>query len=410
MTHAPLDGIRVLDASQVLSGPYCSMMLADAGADVIKVEPVDGGDHVRSWLTEGEPGFSAYFYAANRSKRSVTIDLKRPAGRELFLDLAERSDVVLENFRPGVMARLGVGYEDVRKRNSAVVYCSVSGFGQEGPLSRKAAYDLIAAGYGGTMSVTGEEGGRYARPGVPISDLLAAMAAAYSITLALRSRERSGEGAYIDISLLDAQLFAMSHHVVAYQVTGREPGLHGSAHPQVAPYQTFRTADGDMNVAVLNEKQWRAFSEVTGHPEWLADERYATAGSRNAHRRDLERDIERALSTRSAREWIVALEGAGIACGPINTTRDLVRDEQLARRGMYLDLDTKDAGPLRLPGAPWRGPGVMEKWSAPPALGEHTEAVLGEVLGLAPERIATLRADGVISCAEEQRSTAGGRS
>ena len=407
MTEPPLGGIRVLDASQVLSGPYCSMMLADAGADVIKVEPVDGGDHVRSWRTEGDPGFSAYFHAANRSKRSVTIDLKHPGGRALFLDLAERSDVVLENFRPGVMARLGVGYDDVRARNARVVYCSVSGFGQEGPLSRKAAYDLIAAGYGGTMSVTGDAGGRYVRPGVPISDLLAAMAAAYSIALALRSRERSGEGTYIDISLLDAQLFAMSHHLVAYQVTGREPGLHGSAHPQVAPYQTFKTADADMNVAVLNEKQWRAFCEVAGHPEWLADQRYATAGSRNAHRRDLERDIESALATRPAREWIEALEGVGIACGPINTTRDLVRHPQLEGRGMYLDVDT-DAGPLRLAGAPWRGPGVMDRWSPPPALGEHTEAVLLEVLGLTPERIAALRADGVITCAEQHPSATGG--
>jgi formyl-CoA transferase/CoA:oxalate CoA-transferase len=215
MTQAPLAGIRVLDASQVLSGPYCSMMLADAGAEVIKIEPVDGGDHVRSWITEGD--FSAYFYAANRSKRSVTIDLKRAGGRALFLDLAERSDVVLENFRPGVMARLGVGYDDVRARNPRAVYCSISGFGQTGPLAPKAAYDLIAAGYGGTMSVTGDAGGRYVRPGVPISDLLAALTAAYSITLALRSRDTTGEGAYLDISLLDGQLFAMSHHLVAYR-------------------------------------------------------------------------------------------------------------------------------------------------------------------------------------------------
>jgi formyl-CoA transferase/CoA:oxalate CoA-transferase len=408
MTQAPLAGIRVLDASQVLSGPYCSMMLADAGAEVIKIEPVDGGDHVRSWITEGD--FSAYFYAANRSKQSVTIDLKRTGGRALFLDLAERSDVVLENFRPGVMARLGVGYDDVRARNPRAVYCSISGFGQAGPLAPKAAYDLIAAGYGGTMSVTGDAGGRYVRPGVPISDLLAAMTAAYSITLALRSRDTTGEGAYLDISLLDGQLFAMSHHLVAYQVTGQEPGLHGSAHPQVAPYQTFRTADGEMNVAVLNEKQWRAFCEVVGHREWLDDGRYTTTGSRNTHRRDLERDIEGALASRSARAWIAALESAGIACGPINTTRDLVRDPQLESRGMYLDLDTKDAGHLRIPGAPWRGPGIMDRWSAPPALGEHTDRVLREVLGLAPERIAALRAEGVIASVERQATATGGRS
>jgi crotonobetainyl-CoA:carnitine CoA-transferase CaiB-like acyl-CoA transferase len=409
MTEAPLAGIRVLDASQVLSGPYCSMMLADAGADVIKVEPVDGGDHVRSWLTDGETAFSAYFYAANRSKRSVTINLKRPEGRALFLDLAAKSDVVLENFRPGVMARLGVAYADVRERNPRAVYCSVSGFGQDGPLSRKAAYDLIAAGYGGTMSVTGDPGGRYVRPGVPVSDLLAAMAAAYSILLALRTRETTGEGAYIDISLLDAQLFAMSHHLVAYQVTGREPGLHGSAHPQVAPYQTFRTADGDMNVAVLAEKQWQAFCEVVGHDEWLRDERYTTAGSRNVHRRELERDIEGALASRPAREWIPTLEGAGIACGPINTTRDLVSNAHLEQRSMYLDVKTADAGTLRIPGAPWRAPGVLNTWSAPPALGEHTDEVLRDVLGFDEAKIGALRRSGVVAPAEERTPAAGGR-
>src|SRR5437762_411137 len=315
------------------------MMLADAGADVIKVEPTDGGDHVRSWITEGE--FSAYFHAANRSKRSVAVDLKQPDGRALFLDLAARSDIVLENFRPGVMARLGVGYEQVRSVNRRAIYCSVSGFGQTGPLAHKAAYDLIAAGYGGTMSVTGDEGGRYVRPGVPVSDLLAALAAAYSITLALRTRERTGEGAYIDISLLDAQLFAMSHHLVAYQVTGREPGLHGSAHPQVAPYQTYRTKDGVMNVAVLNEKQWRAFCVALGHLEWSDDARYRSASSRNAHRRELERDIEGALASRTTDEWLVLLETAGIACGPINTTADLIRDAHLEQSGMYLDVNTE---------------------------------------------------------------------
>ena len=409
MSVAPLDGIRVLDASQVLSGPYCSMMLADAGADVIKIEPVDGGDHVRSWLTDGDHAFSAYFYAANRSKRSVALDLKSDAGRALFLDLAARSDVLLENFRPGVMDRLGVGYDDVRARNPRIIYCSVSGFGQTGPLAKKAAYDLIAAGYGGMMSVTGEQGGRYVRPGVPVSDLLAAMSAAYSITLALRTRERTGEGCRIDISLLDAQLFAMSHHLVAYQATGREPGLHGSAHPQVAPYQTFRASDGDLNIAVLNEKGWRAFCEVLGHAEWLDDERYATAGSRNAHRKALERDVESALATRTKAEWLAALDAAGIACGPINTTADLVREPQSEHRGMYLDVDTPEVGPVRIPGAPWRAPGVMERWSAPPRLGEHTDEVLREVLGLAPERIAALRDQGVGSDAGAQPIAGGKR-
>ncbi|HEX9268571.1 MAG TPA: CoA transferase, partial [Candidatus Limnocylindria bacterium] len=352
-------------------------------------------DHVRSWL-QGRSPLSPYLIAANRSKRSVTIDLKQPGGKELVLELARRSDIFLENFRPGVMARLGLGYEDVKRVRPDVIYCSVSGFGQSGPLSHKLAYDLIAAGYGGMMSVTGEEGGRPVRPGVPTSDLLAAMTAAYSITVALLQRQRGGDGCYLDIALLDGQLFAMAHHVLAYQLTHVLPGLHGSAHPQVAPYQTYRTATTDINIAVLTDKQWRAFCALVGHPEWTRDPRYASPGMRNQHRRELERDIEVVLADRPAAEWLGLLEDAGIPCGPINTTADLVADPQLEQRGMYLELDHPTVGRLRVPSAPWRGPGVMERWTPPPELGEHTDSVLHEVLGLEPTRIAQLRREHVI--------------
>jgi len=403
---APLAGVRVLDLSQALAGPYCSMMLADAGADVIKIEPPDGGDHVRSWLPSGA-SVSPYILAANRSKRSVTIDLKRPGGTELLLDLARRSDIFLENFRPGVAARLGVGYEQVRTVRPDVIYCSVSGFGQTGPLSHKLAYDLIASGYGGTMSVTGEEGGRPVRAGVPVSDVVAAMSAAYSITLALMTRSRTGEGAYLDIALLDGQLFAMAHHLLAYELTGRVPGAQGSAHPQVAPYQTYRTASIGINVAVLTEKQWSAFCALLGHAEWLDDPRYASPGTRNQHRRELESAIEDVLMRRPAKDWLRLLEDAGIPCGPINTTAELVADEHLEHRAMYLDLDHPDAGHLRIPSAPWRGPGVMERWTPPPELGEHTDAVLREVLGASSVRLQALRDQGVIGQPPRQPVTGG---
>ena len=391
---APLAGVRVLDLSQAMSGPYATMMLADAGADVIKLEPPDG-DHVRAWL-QGRTPVSPYIMAANRSKRSVVIDLKQDAGRELALALAAQCGVLVENFKPGVAARLGIGYDDVRRKNPRIVYCSVSGFGQTGPLSNKVAYDLIAAGYGGTMSVTGEEGGRYVRPGVPASDLLAAMASAYSIVLALMQRERTDEGCYLDIALLDGQLFAMAHHLLAYQATGKVPGLHGSAHPQVAPYQTYRTGTTDINVAVLTDKQWRAFCRLLGHDAWLADPRLRSPGTRNAHRRELEREIEAVLATRPATYWIAAFEDAGVPCGPINTTAELLDDAHLRQRGMYLEYDDPDIGRVRVPGAPWRGPGIMERWTPPPRLGEHTDEVLREILGLSDARLDALRRDHVI--------------
>jgi crotonobetainyl-CoA:carnitine CoA-transferase CaiB-like acyl-CoA transferase len=391
----PLAGIRVLDLSQAMSGPYATMMLADAGADVIKLEPPDG-DHVRSWV-QGRIPVSPYLIAANRSKRSVVVDLKHNAGREIVLALAEQSDVVVENFKPGVVGRLGIGYEDVRRVNPRVVYCSISGFGQSGPLSHKVAYDLIASGYGGTMSVTGEKDSRYVRPGVPTADLIAATISAYSITLALMQRERTNEGCHLDLALLDGQLFAMAHHLLAYQATGRVPGLHGSAHPQVAPYQTYRTGTTDINIAVLTDKQWRAFCLLLGHGEWLADPRYVSPGTRNAHRGELEREIEAVLATRSAKEWLATLEEAGVPCGPINTTAELMDVDQLRQRGMYLEYDDPEIGCVRVPGAPWRGQGVMERWTPPPRLGEHTDEVLSEVLGLSRTRLERLRKDGVIA-------------
>jgi crotonobetainyl-CoA:carnitine CoA-transferase CaiB-like acyl-CoA transferase len=401
----PLAGIRVLDLSQALSGPYATMMLADAGADVIKVEPPDG-DHVRSWL-QGSVPVSPYLLAANRSKRSLVVDLKHKAGREIVLALAQHSDVVVENFKPGVVARLGIAYDDVRQINPRAVYCSISGFGQLGPFSHKVAYDLIASGYGGTMSVTGEPDGRYVRPGVPTADLIAATVAAYSILLSLMQRERSGQGFYLDLALLDGQVFAMAHHLLAFQATGALPGLHGSAHPQVAPYQTYRTGTTDINIAVLTDKQWRAFCSVLGHLEWLADPRYLSPGTRNAHRRVLEREIEAVLVTRCAKDWLEALENVGVPCGPINTTADLLDVEQLRQRGMYLEYDDPDIGRIRVPGAPWRGPGVLEQWTPPPRLGEHTEDVLREVLGLSSYRLEELRSEGVIAARSAELVTRG---
>lgn len=393
----PLEGVHVLDLSQALSGPYAGMMLADGGADVIKIEPVEGGDHVRHWLTNGPDPLSPYFLTANRTKRSVAIDLKQDAGRALLLDLAERADVLLENFRPGAMERLGLGYDEVKRRNPALIYCSVSGFGQTGPLRDRLAYDLIAAGYGGTMSVTGDVGGRYCKPGVPVSDLTAGMSAAYSIVLALLRRAKTDEGCHIDISLYDGLVSTMAQHLVAYQATGQVPKLAGSAHPQVAPYQTFRTGTTDINVAVLNDRQWKGLCTVIGRGDWLADPRFARAGMRADHRAELEREIEAILATRPAAAWLELLGDAGVPCGPINTVADLMTDPHLAAREMFLTMERPGGGTLKIPAAPWRGPGVLEHWTPPPNLGEHTDAVLREVLALSDERIAALREAGVVA-------------
>jgi crotonobetainyl-CoA:carnitine CoA-transferase CaiB-like acyl-CoA transferase len=257
------------------------------------------------------------------------------------------------------------------------------------------------------MSVTGDEGGRYVRPGIPTSDIIAAMVSAYSIVLALMQRERSDEGCYLDLALLDGQLFAMAHHLLAYQVTGTVPGLHGSAHPQVAPYQTYRTGTTDINIAVLTDKQWRAFCTLLGQEEWLADPRYASPGTRNAHRRELEQQIEAVLATRSALEWIAAFEEAGVPCGPINTAAELMDLDQLRQRGMYLEYDDPEIGRVRVPGAPWRGPGVMGSWTPPPRLGEHTDEVLSEVLGLDGARLYELRNEGVIGARSKELAARG---
>ena len=393
----PLQGVRVLDLSQALSGPFAGMMLADGGADVIKVEPVGVGDHVREWLTTGADPVSPYFLTANRTTRSIAIDLKQDAGRALLLELAERSDVLLENFRPGAMNRLGLGYEAVRQRNPRLIYCSVSGFGQTGPLADRQAYDLIAAGYGGTMSVTGEAGGRYCKPGVPVADLTAGMSAAYSIVLALMQREHSGQGCHLDISLYDGLVSTMAQHLVAYQATGRLPQLSGSAHPQVAPYQTFRTGTTDINVAVLNERQWQVFCRVIEREDWLNDARFVRPGMRANHREELVSAIEAVFATRPAAEWLALLNDAGVPSGPINTAAELMTDPHLEARDMFLTIDRPGAKSVRIPAAPWRGPGVLEDWTPPPALGEHTSEILREVLALSDERITALREAGTVA-------------
>ncbi|PPC74705.1 formyl-CoA transferase [Pokkaliibacter plantistimulans] len=392
----PLSGVKVLDFTQALSGPYCTMMLADAGAEIFKVEPVEHGDHVRDWRYPGS-SMSPYFLAANRSKKSAAIDLKSPRGKALALALAKECDIIVENFRPGVMTRLGLSPEVIRAVNPRVIFCSISGFGQNGPLASRPAYDLIASGYGGSMSVTGDQGGMPCKLGIPAADIMGAMSAAYSIMLALKQREKTGEGQHLDISMVDTQISAMAYHLLNYQMTGSMPVRMGSANPLMSPYQSFETADQDINLGVLNERQWAAFCVALDEPEWRDDPRFNRVQARLKNRKTLCEMISLKLKTNNATHWLERLSTAGVPCGPIRTVQDLVSDHEMDDRKILVDVEL-DGKTIRVPGAPWKGIGVKASDTLPPQLGSSTHEVLATVLGLSTEEIGSLEADGVIAC------------
>ena len=392
----PLTGIKVLDFTQALSGPYCTMMLADAGAEIIKVEPLEHGDHVRDWRYP-DSSMSPYFLAANRSKKSVAIDLKSPQGKALALELAKKCDIIVENFRPGVMARLGLDSDVILDINPQAIFCSISGFGQTGPLATRPAYDLIASGYGGSMSVTGDLDGMPCKPGIPAADIMGAMSASYSIMLALKQREKTGKGQHLDISMVDTQISAMAYHLLNYQMTGAMPIRMGSANPLMSPYQSFETADQDINLGVLNERQWAAFCVALDEPEWRDDPRFNRAQARLQNRKVLCDMITMKLKTKKGEHWLERLSSAGVPCGPIRTVQDLVEDNEMDDREILVDVEL-DGKIIKVPGAPWKGIGVAASNTLPPQLGSSTYDVLTSTLGLAKEEISLLEANKVIVC------------
>jgi crotonobetainyl-CoA:carnitine CoA-transferase CaiB-like acyl-CoA transferase len=392
------EGVRVLDLSRMLAGPYGSMLLADMGAEVIKVEEPDGGDPMRvmgpPFLEGGE---SAYFLSINRNKKSIALDLTRPAGREVFLDLAARADVVWENFRPGVLDRLGLTYAALSAANPRLILCSISAYGQGGPYRDWPAFDLALQAMGGAMSITGEEGGRPVRMGLPMGDLAGGMFGAFAVAGALFRRSRTGRGAHVDLALLDCQVSLLTYVAQYYWADGRVPGRMGSGHASVVPYQALATRDGHLIVAVFAEKFWGGFCRAVEHPEWEADPRFATNRDRVAHRTTLVGLIETTFAKRSTEEWLERLQAAGVPAAPILGVDRVLADPQVAHRRMVVEIEHPRLGRLPTLGTPIKVDGAMEpSVTAAPALGEHTDAILAGLLGYPAERVAALRHEGVV--------------
>jgi crotonobetainyl-CoA:carnitine CoA-transferase CaiB-like acyl-CoA transferase len=398
-----LDDVVVLDLSHALAGPFASTMLADYGASVIKIEPLEG-EMARGW---GPPFYgdeAAYFVNLNRNKQSVTIDLKHPEGRELFFRLADRADVVLENLRVGAVARLGIDYPRVRERQPRIVYCSVSGFGQEGPFRERAALDLIVQAESGMISITGEPGSHGVRCGVSIADITAGMYAAFGILTALHARARTGCGQYVDVSMLDGQLGILSGVIAAYLADGLVPQPLGTAYGAVLPYQAFRTKSRDIAIGIGSDRLWRAFCPLVGLAHLSGDPRYATNAARSANRASLVEALQEALLRRTYEEWESILTPAGIPVGAINTIAQVAAHPQVRARGTLVESEHPIAGRIRTVAPPVRlsdTPGAVRMPA--PLLGEHTDRVLRERAGLSGSDIARLRASGVIGPAAARR-------
>ena len=378
----PLDGLLVVDLTRVLSGPYCTMLLADMGARVIKIEQPGKGDDTRAWGPPFQGGESAYFLSINRNKESLALDIKQPRGREFLERLLARADVLVENFRPGTMERLGLGYAAIRPRFPRLVYCSISGFGQSGPRREQPGYDAVMQAEGGLMSITGEADGPPYRLGVAISDIVTGMFAAQGITLALLARERTGHGQLVDISMLDATAALLTYQAAIYFATGRNPVRMGNRHPSIAPYETFSASDGDFVVAVGNDEQWRRFCTTAGLDALAGDARFATNRDRVAHYAELKPVLESHLRTRPRDEWIRVLTAAGIPCGSVRDIGEVLGDPQVAARNMIQTVDHQTLGSINVLGTPLKlseTPGAVRQ--APPTLGQHTDAILREFGG-----------------------------
>ncbi|UCF75480.1 MAG: CoA transferase [Betaproteobacteria bacterium] len=404
----PLSHIRVLDLSRVLAGPWAGQNLADLGAEVIKVERPKSGDDSRAfgppWLKDRDgkdTRESAYFASANRGKKSVTVNLSKPGGQNLVRELAAQSDVLLENYKHGDLARYGLGYEDLRKINPRLIYCSVTGFGQTGPYRERPGYDFMIQGMGGLMSITGERddlpGGGPQRVGVPIVDIMTGMYATIAVCAALANRECTGKGQLLDLALLDTQVAFLANQGMNYLATGEVPGRLGNAHPNIVPYQTFKTRDGDIILACGNDNLFSKFCEAGDCVHLVQDARFATNGKRVENRAALVPLLQEIFSRRTTREWVEALEAAGVPNGPINNLKQVFEEPQVVARGMKIEVEHASAGKVPLMASPMRfSETPLEFRLPPPTLGQHTGEILQGVLGLDAAAIARLSDEGII--------------
>jgi len=378
--RGPLAGVTVLDLSRVLSGPFCTMFLADMGARVIKIEHPVRGDDTRHWGPPFVAGESAYFLSINRNKESVALDFKHAEGRRVLDALVARADVLVENFRPGTLDRLGLGYEQLAAAHPRLVYCSISGFGRHGPKRDRPGYDAVVQAEGGLMSITGPGDGSPYRLGVAIADLVTGMLAAQGILLALLARHDTGRGQLVDLAMLDSTAAMLTYQAGIYFMTGRTPVRMGNRHPTIAPYETFATADGELVLSVGNDDQWRRFCRAAGLDALGTDERFATNGARVDHYDELGPILVDRLRTRTRAEWIATLDAAGVPCGAVKSVAEVVADEQLRLREMIVEMHHPTVGPMRALGVPVKlsdTPGGVR--TPPPVLGQHTDAVLQEL-------------------------------
>jgi crotonobetainyl-CoA:carnitine CoA-transferase CaiB-like acyl-CoA transferase len=404
----PLSKVRVLDLSRVLAGPWAGQNLADLGAEVIKVERPKTGDDSRAfgppWLkdaTGNETRESAYFACANRGKKSITVDLSKPEGSRIVRSLAARADVLIENYKFGDLARYGLGYDDLKQVNPRLIYCSVTGFGQTGPYRERPGYDFMIQGMGGLMSITGERdelpGGGPQKAGIPIADLITGMYATIAVCAALANRAATGVGQHLDLALLDSLVAVLANQGANYLATGASPKRLGNAHPNIVPYQAFKTSDGDVILACGNDNLFRKFCEVADCRHLAVDPRFATNDKRVENRAELDAILAGVFAKRTTRAWVEALEAAGVPNGPINTLEQVFAEPQAIARGLRLELAHPAAGQVSLVRSPMRFSATpVEHERPPPLLGQHTDEILRGVLGLTEPEISKLRAEGVV--------------
>ncbi|MGQ4807504.1 Acetyl-CoA:oxalate CoA-transferase [Candidatus Entotheonellaceae bacterium PAL068K] len=393
----PLDRVKVLDLTRVLAGPYCTMLLADMGADVVKVERPGVGDDTRAYGPPFRGGESAYFLSINRNKRGLTLNLKHPRALEILGRMVETVDVVVENFRPGTMESFGFGYDTARQMNPQLIFCSISGYGHTGPLSHLPGYDLIIQGEGGIASLTGDASGPPYKMGTSQADIIAGMTAFQGILLALLARAQTGRGQKVDISMLDCQVALLTYQAGIYFATGESPTRMGNQHPTITPYETYRCKDGYINLACGNDAMWQRFCRVLEHQEWADDWRFATNADRVEHRQQLGALIEPVMLHKTSREWTLALRAAGIPCGPIQSVSQVCESSQARHRDMVVALEHPRAGRVKVTGVPIKlsdTPGAVT--TPPPLLGEHTTEVLGDWLHLSQGEVESLRQDGAL--------------